>query len=122
LPTEDASPKEVVRAEELNPYAVEPSRAAPVPEVPVEERLGDLTREVLGTLDWPVARTEAERCLGCGTCVACDGCLLFCPDLAVIRVPEGRGYRVLDDYCKGCGVCVTECPTGVLELVREERE
>ena len=23
------------------------------------------------------------------------------------------GYRVLGDYCKGCGLCVKECPTGV---------
>ncbi|MEU4524694.1 4Fe-4S binding protein [Amycolatopsis sp. NPDC024027] len=24
------------------------------------------------------------------------------------------------DYCKGCGICVAECPSGAIEMVPEE--
>jgi Pyruvate/2-oxoacid:ferredoxin oxidoreductase delta subunit len=35
-----------------------------------------------------------------------------------------RGYEVKTDYCKGCGLCVAECPTGSIimrEDLQEER-
>jgi len=62
---------------------------------------------------------EAERCFSCGTCVQCDNCVHYCPDLAVKR--EGDGYVVLTDYCKGCGICVRECPTGSMKMIEESR-
>jgi NADPH-dependent glutamate synthase beta subunit-like oxidoreductase/Pyruvate/2-oxoacid:ferredoxin oxidoreductase delta subunit len=58
--------------------------------------------------------TEAERCLGCGTCNSCGICYLFCPDLAVAIV-NGR-FEFNLDYCKGCGICVNECPARALEM------
>ena len=33
----------------------------------------------------------------------------------------GAGYLVLTDYCKGCGVCVKECPTGSMKMQEELR-
>ena len=27
--------------------------------------------------------------------------------------------EVLEEYCKGCGLCVAVCPTGVLQVSRE---
>jgi Pyruvate/2-oxoacid:ferredoxin oxidoreductase delta subunit len=42
-----------------------------------------------------------------------------CPDLAVRRT-EG-GYEVLGDWCKGCGLCVRECPSGSMRMVEERR-
>jgi len=42
-----------------------------------------------------------------------------CPDLAVRS--DADGYRVLGDYCKGCGLCVKECPTGSMDMVEEAR-
>lgn len=65
------------------------------------------------------ALAEAQRCFSCGQCVFCDNCLHYCPDLAVRRLPGG--YEVDGDYCKGCGVCVRECPTGSMEMVEELR-
>ena len=47
----------------------------------------------------------------------CDNCVHYCPDLAVKR--EADGYVVLTDYCKGCGLCVKECPTGSMKMVEE---
>ena len=65
------------------------------------------------------ALAESERCFSCGTCVFCDNCVNYCPDLAVKRA--GDGYVVLADYCKGCGLCVKECPTGSMKMVEEAR-
>ena len=53
---------------------------------------------------------EASRCFSCGVCNDCQNCYNFCPDLAVIRT--AHGYEVNLDYCKGCGICATECPGG----------
>jgi NADPH-dependent glutamate synthase beta subunit-like oxidoreductase len=65
------------------------------------------------------ALAEAQRCFSCGSCIFCDNCYHYCPDLAVGRVPGG--YTVDADYCKGCGVCVRECPTGSMEMVEEAK-
>lgn len=81
-------------------------------------RLGGVD-EVHLPLDVERALGEATRCYSCGTCIACDGCVVVCPDLAVERVDGG--YRVLGDYCKGCGLCVRECPTGAMDMVEESR-
>jgi NADPH-dependent glutamate synthase beta subunit-like oxidoreductase len=65
------------------------------------------------------ALAEAERCFSCGTCIHCDNCVYYCPDLAVKRGQDG--YVVLTDYCKGCGICVRECPTGSMKMIEEGR-
>ena len=63
------------------------------------------------------ALAEAARCFSCGRCILCDNCFYYCPDMAIRRVPGG--YAVDGDYCKGCGLCVAECPTGSIAM-REE--
>jgi NADPH-dependent glutamate synthase beta subunit-like oxidoreductase len=82
------------------------------------ERLGGEAEVQLG-FDAAQALAESERCFSCGQCVFCDNCYYYCPDLAVNRVPDG--YAVNGDYCKGCGICVRECPTGSMEMVEELR-
>jgi Fe-S-cluster-containing dehydrogenase component len=56
---------------------------------------------------------EARRCLSCGNCFECDNCFGVCPDNAVIKLGIGNGFEFNYDYCKGCGICVAECPCGV---------
>ena len=65
------------------------------------------------------ALAETQRCFSCGTCTHCNHCVIYCPDLAV--QPDGDSYRVLTDYCKGCGVCVAECPSGSMTMQEEVR-
>ena len=65
------------------------------------------------------ALAEAARCFSCGRCISCDNCFYYCPDMAIRRV--AGGYAVAEDYCKGCGLCVQECPTGSIAM-REERK
>ncbi len=43
----------------------------------------------------------------------------MCPDNAVLKVDEGDGYAFDLDYCKGCGICVEECPCGAIEMIPE---
>jgi NADPH-dependent glutamate synthase beta subunit-like oxidoreductase/Pyruvate/2-oxoacid:ferredoxin oxidoreductase delta subunit len=84
----------------------------------VEERLAGAAEVQLAMSAEEVA-AEAARCFSCGSCTSCDNCFQFCPDLAVSHGPAG--YSVLTDYCKGCGICVRECPTGSMILQEELR-
>jgi 2-oxoacid:acceptor oxidoreductase gamma subunit (pyruvate/2-ketoisovalerate family) len=57
---------------------------------------------------------EAKRCLSCGVCNACDRCVTYCPDGVLRR--EGDRIVFDYDYCKGCGVCVSECSRAVIYM------
>ena len=76
--------------------------------------------EVVAGLDDPTALYEARRRLSCGNCFQCDNCFGVCPDNAVRKADEAHGYAFDYDYCKGCGLCVQECPCGAIEMVPEE--
>ena len=76
-------------------------------------------REVQTGWDAVVAKTEAERCLSCGVCMACENCWHFCPDAAVLKQGPGGPYVVDLDFCKGCGICAAECPTGHIQMLPE---
>ena len=76
--------------------------------------------EVVTGLDDSTALYEARRCLSCGNCFQCDNCFGVCPDNAVRKVDEAHGYAFDYDFCKGCGICVQECPCGAIEMVPEE--
>jgi len=76
--------------------------------------------EVVGGLADSTALYEARRCLSCGNCFQCDNCFGVCPDNAVRKVDEAHGYAFDYDFCKGCGLCVEECPCGAIEMVPEE--
>jgi 2-oxoacid:acceptor oxidoreductase delta subunit (pyruvate/2-ketoisovalerate family) len=71
--------------------------------------------EVYSGLDEATALHEAQRCFSCGLCPECDNCLIFCPDAAISRQAGGR-YQINYDYCKGCGICVTECPRNAISI------
>jgi NADPH-dependent glutamate synthase beta subunit-like oxidoreductase/Pyruvate/2-oxoacid:ferredoxin oxidoreductase delta subunit len=92
-------------------------RASALTRTPAE-RLLDGGEVQLG-LETARALAEAARCFSCGTCTACDNCVVVCPDLAVSHGPGG--YTVDLDYCKGCGLCVRECPTGSMRMEEEAR-
>ena len=83
----------------------------------VEARLKTFD-EVQQPLEIKEAIAEASRCFSCGTCIYCDNCYLYCPDMAIIKLD--RGYEVKNDYCKGCGLCVAECPTGSIAMKEEQ--
>ena len=53
---------------------------------------------------------EYRRCLSCGNCCECDGCLGACPEDAVIKLGPGHRYEFNYGKCTGCGECWNVCP------------
>jgi NADPH-dependent glutamate synthase beta subunit-like oxidoreductase len=90
------------------------------PELGTPERVAGF-KEVVGGLSAEQATFEAHRCLSCGNCCECDGCLGACPEDAVIKL--GKGYRYEFDYdrCTGCGACYEQCPVHSIEMFPEPR-
>jgi 2-oxoacid:acceptor oxidoreductase delta subunit (pyruvate/2-ketoisovalerate family) len=58
---------------------------------------------------------EAQRCFSCGSCTRCDTCLVYCPE-GIVRRAGPTGYDIDYAMCKGCGICVTECPRKAMEM------
>ncbi|MEA1958604.1 MAG: FAD-dependent oxidoreductase [Chloroflexota bacterium] len=92
------------------------------------------------------ARAEAKRCLYCGPCLSCKGCVVggiqieipaievnedicsgcgvcvaVCPyDARKLEKRDGGTVAIIDDQrCKRCGVCVSACPSGANKIVDE---
>ncbi len=104
----------------LNYYA--PAARAEPPKLPVGKRTDQA--EIIGSLSEGEVYREADRCLSCGNCLACDNCWTYCPDNAVLKTVElasdGSHYVFDFEYCKGCGICAKECPTGYIRMRPEE--
>ena len=84
------------------------------------KRLGSFEEVNLGFSE-ETAREEANRCFNCGVCNLCDNCYIFCPDVAILKQGED-GPNVIDyDHCKGCGICVEECPRDALVMEEEKK-
>jgi 2-oxoacid:acceptor oxidoreductase delta subunit (pyruvate/2-ketoisovalerate family) len=110
---------ELAEFEKLNTwyYADAPKTLRPTLEI---ARRRTTFEEVTKGLDETNALYEARRCMSCGNCFECDNCYGVCPDNAVIKLGPGKRFRFNYDYCKGCGVCVQECPCGAIRMVPEE--
>jgi len=88
------------------------------PELAPEERVGGFD-EVTGGLSLEQATYESGRCLSCGNCTECDGCLGACPEEAVIKLGVGHGYMYDYDRCTGCAACYEQCPVHSIEMFPE---
>jgi NADPH-dependent glutamate synthase beta subunit-like oxidoreductase len=67
------------------------------------------------------AVAEAKRCMSCGQCFECDNCVVYCPQVAVFKVPKAKsttGRYVDTNYnkCIGCHICADVCPTGYIQM------
>ena len=110
---------EIATFERLNAwyYADAPKTMRPMLDI---IRRQSTFEEVQGGLDEKTALFEARRCLSCGNCFECDNCYGVCPDNAVIKLGPGKRFQFNYDYCKGCGMCVAECPCGAIKMEAEE--
>jgi NADPH-dependent glutamate synthase beta subunit-like oxidoreductase len=88
------------------------------PESAPEQRITGFG-EVVGGLSEAEAVYESGRCLSCGNCFECDGCLGACPEDAVIKLGAGHRYRFDYDRCTGCGTCYEQCPVHAIEMIPE---
>jgi 2-oxoacid:acceptor oxidoreductase delta subunit (pyruvate/2-ketoisovalerate family) len=111
---------ELATFDKLNTWYYSDAPRTEQPKLEVARRR-ETFEEVVGGLDESNALYEARRCLSCGTCFSCDNCYGVCPDNAVIKRGEpGELYEIDYDYCKGCGMCVAECPSGAIKMVPED--
>jgi Pyruvate/2-oxoacid:ferredoxin oxidoreductase delta subunit len=108
--------KKVVSFREINTSYFEKSPRLKGKTLSQEKAIQGFDEINLG-LDRTSALHSAERCFQCGLCNSCRNCDLFCPDLAVLM--KGKGPEIDYDHCKGCGICVQECPRGALMLANE---
>ena len=111
---------EVMPYERLNTAYFRHANRVPIPLTPAAERAKSQVTEVTLAYSREEAVKESDRCMSCGVCNGCDNCYVVCPDVSVMRdTRENGSYAIRTHYCKGCLVCVQECPTGALEKVPE---
>ncbi len=112
--------QQTVRLRDLNLDYFTFKKRSKVPKLKVQQRLNSFAEVNLGFPE-EVALSEAQRCFNCGVCNLCDNCYIFCPDVAIRKDPQS-GQNIIDyDYCKGCGICVAECPRHALVMEEEGR-
>jgi len=97
-------------------YADAPKTVRPLLDIARRKSTFD---EVVKGLDETNALFEARHCLVCGNCFECDNCYGVCPDNAVIKLGPGERCQFNLDYCKGCGMCLAECPCGAIRMDSE---
>jgi 2-oxoacid:acceptor oxidoreductase delta subunit (pyruvate/2-ketoisovalerate family) len=110
----------IVTFEELNTDYFEPSKRHRESKGPVKKRIKGF-KEVTSTFTEKIAFEEAERCFSCGTCNECENCYVFCPDASIVKTEGFLSHHVDYDFCKGCGICFSECPRGAISLKEESR-
>lgn len=118
--TQEVSPKhELAEFDKLNTWYYSDADKTVRPMLDIIRRQTSFD-EVQGGLNESTALFEARRCLSCGNCFECDNCYGVCPDNAVIKLGPGKRFEFKYDYCKGCGLCVAECPCGAIKMVPED--
>ncbi len=85
-----------------------------------ETALGNFDERIVALAE-AQAQAEAKRCMSCGQCFECDNCVVYCPQIAVKKVPKAQstmGRYVYTDYdrCIGCHICADVCPTGYIKM------
>ena len=111
------SPKTVL-LKDLNIDYFEHKKRKKTSRLPMGRRQGTFEEVNLGFPE-ETAVAEAQRCFNCGVCNLCDNCYIFCPDVAIRKE---NGNNVIDyDHCKGCGICVEECPRDAMVMEEEGR-
>ncbi|MBI4643070.1 MAG: FAD-dependent oxidoreductase [Deltaproteobacteria bacterium] len=113
-----ASPP-VVYFKDMNSYYYTRKKRFTKEAIPVHERLKSF-HEIYAPFDPGEIIGEANRCLSCGLCFNCQNCLMYCPDNAVNLEPETGKYEFDYGFCKGCGLCVKECPCHYIQLTLEK--
>src|ERR1035438_1340403 len=115
----DGPRHELAAYDHLNTWYYSDADRTRRPELEIARRQNNF-EEIVGGLNEENALFEARRCLSCGNCFECDNCFGVCPDNAVIKLGGTDRYEFNYDFCKGCGICVSECPCGAIEMVPEQ--
>ena len=119
---ENASERHVIPHTELYlghfPYTARNKRQT----ITLDEKsaLGNFEERIVALAETQ-AQAEAKRCMSCGQCFECDNCVVYCPQIAVKKVPKAQatmGRYVYTDYdrCVGCHICMDVCPSGYIKM------
>ena len=114
-----ASGTEVIQYEDLNTFYFQHEERNERRELPIANRIKNFD-EVRKQFSLNTAKKESERCFSCGSCNQCGNCYVFCPDASVNFDDYIYSVQIEYDYCKGCGICMQECPRGSIRMVQEE--
>jgi NADPH-dependent glutamate synthase beta subunit-like oxidoreductase len=110
------NPGAVVRFQDMEPLFLQHRQRTELRRLGAMERSTGFQEITLGLYP-DEAPSEAGRCFYCGTCIQCDRCYLFCPEVSIQPPSEDRrAYEADPDYCKGCAVCAAVCPRGVMTM------
>ncbi len=109
-----------VLLKDLNVDYFEPRKRSKAPKSSISRRMNSFEEVNLGFSE-EGALEEAGRCFNCGVCNLCDNCYIFCPDAAITRSEGDDSNTVNYDYCKGCGICMEECPRDAIVMEEEEK-
>ncbi len=113
-------PGSAISYESLNTNYFKKAAREKISTLEVRKRISSFD-EVNSGLNPKSAVSEAKRCFHCGVCTCCDNCYIFCPDIAILKNRNSEsGYKINMDYCKGCGICVNECPRAAMIMEKEE--
>ncbi|OFZ17156.1 MAG: hypothetical protein A2X86_01525 [Bdellovibrionales bacterium GWA2_49_15] len=106
--------------DDLNKAYFQKSPRHKTPERSHEERKSDFF-PVINALPKSSYTQEAHRCFSCGVCNYCRNCELFCPDKSIKFEESGlkKSLSIDYDHCKGCGICVYECPRCAMDMAKE---
>ncbi|MFP4527056.1 MAG: NAD(P)-binding protein [Candidatus Kapaibacterium sp.] len=87
-------------------------------DLPPDERLKELEKEVRKTLTEEEIIEETKRCMSCGACFDCGTCWSLCQDSVFQKPPVKtfEPYKMKMDLCKGCKKCAENCPCGFIEM------
>ncbi len=97
--------------------------AKPMEEIKWQEiEKGAIVTEVGNATEYHTGSWRSSRpVVTANQCIKCGVCWIYCPDAAIVQAPEGH-FEANLTYCKGCGICVKECPVGCIEMILEEEE
>ncbi|HMK35466.1 MAG TPA: FAD-dependent oxidoreductase [Desulfomonilaceae bacterium] len=104
---------DVVKPENIRFFHFPPIERHQDRHLPLLSRTRDFQEVNSGLAD----AAEAERCFSCGHCTRCDTCLTFCPEGIISG--ESGSYVIDEEYCKGCGICVWECPRQAMHVTAQ---
>ncbi len=112
--------KATVDPKSINTAYFLPSERSLMNKIHLSDRTSSFSEVNLG-LTHEQAMHDISRCFHCGRCTMCDNCYIFCPDNAISHKKGEFGYNIDYDYCKGCGICVTECPRNAMGMEKESK-
>jgi pyruvate ferredoxin oxidoreductase delta subunit len=75
------------------------------------EKAGNSLEYITG--DWRVKYPYLDKKI----CINCLICYIYCPEKC-IEVDDDKIGEINLKYCKGCGICATECTKGAIRMIK----